>query len=99
MTDRGSCSRVELDGRRIVVELSDADVARLTATEARRGVDGSELVLGWIRRGLVTDGAWGEQRGRDDRTTRSDRVTRDVEVAQRSDELFRDLLGDPDRSD
>ncbi len=99
MTDRGSCSRVELDGRRIVVDLSDADLARLTAAEARRGIDGSELVLGWIRRGLLSDGAWAEPTGRDDRTVRGDRVMRDVEVAQRSDELFKDLLGDPDRSD
>ena len=99
MTDRGSCSRIELDGRRIVVELSDADVARLTAVTARRGADGSELVLGWIRRGLLSDGAWAEPGDRPDRSARGDQVTRDVEVAQRHDELFRDLLGDPDRSD
>ena len=93
MTDRGSCSRVELDGRRIVVDLSDADLAQLTATATRRGVDGPTLVLGWIRGGLLSNSAWD---GPGDRT---DRITRDVAVARRSDDLFQDLLGDPDRSD
>ncbi|WP_369371566.1 hypothetical protein AB1046_22835 [Promicromonospora sp. Populi] len=93
MTDRGSCSRAELDGRRIVVDLSDADLAQLTATAARRGVDGSMLVLGWIRGGLLSNSAW------DGPGDRADRIARDVAVARRSEDLFRDLLSDPDPAD
>lgn len=88
MTDRGSCSRVELDGRRVVIDLSDADLAQLTRIEARRRDAAADLVLGWIRRGLYGEGAWAELSGR------PDRMTRDVEVARQVDELFGDLLGD-----
>lgn len=93
MTDRGSCSQVELDGQRVVIDLSDADLAQLTRIEAKRRIGAADLVLGWIRRGLYGDGAWAELSGR------PDRVARDVEVARQADELFRDLLdghGDPD---
>ncbi|MEU4361932.1 hypothetical protein [Promicromonospora sp. NPDC023987] len=88
MTDH-SCSRVELDGRRIVVDLSDADLARLTATAHRRGVDGARLVLGWIRRG-VSD-TWtrpGEP------FSAANRMDRDVEVARNAEELFGGVLGE-----
>jgi hypothetical protein len=95
MTDRGSCSRVELDGRRIVVDLSDADLAQLTATAARRGLDGSALVLGWIQHGLVNSRPWDAARDRAGRTDQTDRMARDIDVARQTDELFRDLLGDP----
>jgi hypothetical protein len=93
MTDRGSCSRAELDGRRIVVDLSDADLARLTAIAARRGVDGPQLVLGWIRRGMLSNRIWA---GPDGEPERAGRIARDVETARRSEELFRDLLDGPD---
>ena len=99
MTDRGSCSRVELDGRRIVVDLSDADLAQLLATAARRGLDGSALVLGWIQYGLVGSRPWEAPRSRADRVARDAPVTRDVDVARESDELFRDLLGRRDDTD
>lgn len=92
MTDR-SGSRVELDGRRIVVELSDADLARLTATAHRRDVDCPRLVLEWIRRG-VSD-TWtrpGEP------FSAANRMGRDVEVARNAEELFGDMLGDRDGS-
>lgn len=93
MTDRGSCSRVELDGRRIVVDLSDGDLARLTAIAARRCVDAPQLVLGWIRRGMLGNRIWA---GPDDRPDRAERATQDAEIAQRSDDLFRNLLDIPD---
>jgi hypothetical protein len=92
MTDRGSCSHVELDGRRIVVDLSDGDLERLTAIAHRRGVDGSRLVLEWIRRGILSDRIWAEP---GERRALPDRVARDVEVARQSEDLFRDLLGSP----
>jgi len=92
MTERGSCSHVELDGRRIVVELSDGDLERLTATAHRRGIDSPQLVLEWIRRGLLSNRIWAEP---GERHVPPDRVARDVEVARRSEELFRDLLGGP----
>ena len=90
MTDHHSSSRVELDGRRIVVDLSDADLARLTATAHRRGVDGSRLVLEWIRRGASSD-TWAR---RGEPLSRAGRVDRDVEVARNAEELFGDVLGD-----
>jgi hypothetical protein len=93
MTDRGSCTRVRLDGRRVVVDLSDADLERLTAIAARRDVDGPQLVLGWIRRGMLSNRIWAQP------SDRPDRVDRDVDVAQQSDALFRDLLGDIDHPD
>jgi hypothetical protein len=95
MNDRGSCSRVTLDGRRIVVDLSDADLTRLDAIGTRRGVDGAELVLEWIRRGLGAR----DRNGPSDRPSRPERVARDVEVARQAEELFGDLLGDHDHSD
>ena len=88
MTDR-SCSRVELDGRRVVIDLSDADLAQLARIAAKRRIDALELVLGWIRRGLYGEGAWAELSGR------PDRIARDVEVARQADELFGNLLADP----
>lgn len=88
MTHRGSCSQAELDGRRLVIDLSDADLAQLTRIEARRRAGAPDLVLGWIRRGLYGDGAWAELSGR------PDRLARDVEVARQADDLFGDLLGD-----
>ncbi|MGI5190151.1 hypothetical protein ACQEVI_18580 [Promicromonospora sp. CA-289599] len=91
MTERDSCSHVGLDGRRMVVELSDGDLARLTAIAHRRGIDGPELVLEWIRRGM-SNRIWAEP---DERHALPDRVARDVEVARRSEDLFRDLLGGP----
>ncbi|WP_129786964.1 hypothetical protein [Promicromonospora panici] len=88
MTDRGPCSRVELDGRRVVIDLSDADLAQLARIEGKRYAGGADLVLGWIRRGLYGDGAWAELSGR------PDRLARDIEVARQADELFGDLLDD-----
>lgn len=88
MTDRGPCSRVELDGRRVVIDLSDADLAQLARIGAKRYAGGADLVLGWIRRGLYGDGAWAELSGR------PDRLARDIEVARQADELFGDLLDD-----
>ncbi|MFD6139169.1 hypothetical protein [Promicromonospora sp. NPDC060271] len=96
MTDRGSCSHVELDGRRIVVELPDADLARLTAAAHRRGIDGPRLVLEWIRRGLLSDRGWAEP---GERHALPDRVARDAEVAWQSEDLFRDLLRGPSDPD
>ena len=93
MTDRGSCSRVELDGRRIVVDLSDADHARLTAIAAWRGIDGPRLVLGWIHRGMLSNHIWAAS---SDERDHAARIARDVEVARQSDELFGDLLRDED---
>jgi hypothetical protein len=92
MTDRGSCSHVELDGRRIVVDLSDGDLARLTAIAHRRGIDGPRLVLEWIRRGMLSNRIWAEP---GERRVPPDRVARDVEVARQSEDLFRDLLDRP----
>jgi hypothetical protein len=93
MTDRGSCSQVELDGRRVVIDLSDADLAQLARIQAKRYAGGADLVLGWIRRGLYGEGAWAEISGR------PDRLARDIEVARQAEDLFGDLLdddGDPD---
>jgi hypothetical protein len=92
MTDHGSCSHVELDGRRIVVDLSDGDLERLTVIAHRRGIDGPRLVLEWIRRGMLSNRIWAEP---GERRAPSDRVARDVEVARQSEDLFRDLLGSP----
>jgi hypothetical protein len=92
MTERGSCSHVELDGRRIVVDLSDGDLDRLTAIAHRRGIDGPRLVLEWIRRGLLSNRSWAEP---GERRALPDRAARDVEVARQSEDLFRDLLGGP----
>ena len=92
MTEHGSCSHVELDGRRIVVDLSDGDLERLTAIARRRGIDGPRLVLEWIRRGMLSNRIWDEP---GERRVRPDRAARDVEVARQSEDLFRDLLGDP----
>lgn len=92
MTDRGSCSHAELDGRRIVVELSDDDLDQLTAIAHRRGIDGPRLVLEWIRRGMLSNRVWAEP---GERRVPPDRVARDVEVARRSEDLFRDLLRGP----
>lgn len=89
MTDH-SCSRAELSERRIIVDLSDADLARLTSMAARRHADVQDLVLGWIRRGLASRGGWDESRDR------TDQVAHDVEVAQRSERLFGDLLREND---
>lgn len=92
MTDRGSCTQVELDGHRIVVELSDPDLQQLARIGTKRRAGASDLVLGWIRNGLYGHGAWAELSGR------PDRLARDIEVARQSDELFggllEDLLGD-----
>lgn len=88
MTDHHACSHVELDGRRIVVDLSDADLARLTATAHRRGVDRTQLVLAWIRRGMSSD-LWTRP---DERSGRVNRMDRDVEVGQRAESLFTGLL-------
>lgn len=88
MTDHGR-SRVELGERRIVVDLSDADLEQLTSLAARRHANAPDLVLGWIRRGLVGTGRWEE-------CDRTDQVAHDVEVARRSESLFRDLLGESD---
>ncbi|MEU4387928.1 hypothetical protein [Promicromonospora sp. NPDC023805] len=96
MTERGSCSHVELDGRRIVVDLSDGDLARLTAIAHRRGIAGPRLVLEWIRRGMVSNRIWAEP---DDRQASPDRTARDVEVARQSEDLFRDLLSSPAEPD
>jgi len=93
MTDRGSCSRVDLDGRRIVVDLSDADLARLTAIAAWRGIDGPRLVLGWIHRGILSNHI---RAASGDDPDRAARIARDVELARQSDELFGDLLRDDD---
>ena len=95
MTDRGTCSHVELDGCRIVVDLSHGDLERLTAIAHRRGIDGPRLVLEWIRRGLLSNRSWAEP---GERRALPDRAARDVEVARQSEDLFRDLLGpaDPD---
>jgi hypothetical protein len=60
------------------------------------GVDGPQLVLGWVRRGTLSDRIWAEPT---DRPVPPDRVARDVEVAEQSDALFRDLLGDHDHLD
>jgi hypothetical protein len=92
MTDRGSCSRVELDGRRIVVDLSDGDLERLTAVAHRRGVDAHRLVLEWIRRGMLGNRSWAEP---GQPSVRPERVACDVEVARHVEDLFGDLLGDP----
>jgi hypothetical protein len=92
MTERGSCSHVELDGRRIVVDLSDGDLDRLTAIAHRRGIDGPRLVLEWIRRGMLSNRVWAEP---GERRALPDRVARDVEVARQSEDLFRDLLRSP----
>lgn len=92
MTESGSCSHVELDGHRIVVDLSDGDLERLTATAHRRGIDGPRLVLEWIRRGILSDRIWAEP---DHRQALPDRAARDVEVARQSEDLFRDLLRGP----
>lgn len=92
MTERGSCSHVELDGRRLVVDLSDGDLERLTAIAHRHGIDGPRLVLEWIRRGMLSNRIWAEP---DERRALPDRVARDVEVARQSEDLFRDLLGSP----
>ncbi|MEV0951204.1 hypothetical protein [Promicromonospora sp. NPDC050249] len=92
MTERGACSHVELDGRRIVVDLSDGDLERLTAIAHRRRIDGPQLVLEWIRRGLLGNRSWADP---GERHALPDRVARDVEVARQSEDLFRDLLGSP----
>ncbi|MFC8796806.1 hypothetical protein ACFT2C_03660 [Promicromonospora sp. NPDC057138] len=94
MTDRGPCSRVELDGRRVVIDLSDADHARLTAIAVWRGLDGPQLVLGWIHRGILSNHI---QAASTDLPDRAARLARDVEVARQSDELFGDLLSENDR--
>ncbi|MFD6447432.1 hypothetical protein ACFWEJ_20155 [Promicromonospora sp. NPDC060204] len=98
MTTRGSCSRVEVDGRRVVVDLSDADGDLLTTTAARSGVPAPQLVLGWIRRGLL-DGPARDPRAWDGPVDRSARLARDVEVARQAEEAFGDLFGSPDRTD
>ena len=98
MTDRGSCTRVELDGRRVVVDLSDADRDQLTTMAARSGTSGPQLVLGWIRRGLL-DGPARDPRTWDGPVDRGARLARDVEVARQADEVFGDLFSSPDRSD
>jgi hypothetical protein len=92
MTYRGACSHVELDGHRIVVDLTDGDLARLTAIAHRCGIDGPRLVLGWIRRGMLSNRSWAAP---DEQRVPPDRVARDVEVARQSEDLFRDLLGSP----
>ena len=89
MMEHGSCSHVELDRRRIVVDLSDGDLERLTAIAHRRGIDGPRLVLEWIRRGILSNRIWA------DRQALPDRTARDAEVARQSEDLFRDLLGGP----
>ena len=93
MTDH-SCSRVELDGRRIVIDLSDADLARFTATVHRRGVDGPRLVLEWIRRGVSSD-TWARPGGP---FSAANRMDRDVEVARNAERLFGGVLGDSGHS-
>lgn len=108
MTDHAPGSRIELDGRRVVVDLSDVDRDRLATMAARSGVSRPELVLGWIRRGLLDparDGrAWdspadhGPQQARDVEADRGARRARDVEVARQADDAFRGLLGGPDRT-
>ncbi|WP_020013256.1 hypothetical protein [Promicromonospora sukumoe] len=98
MTDRAPCSRVELDGRRVVVDLSGADADRLGTMAARSGVAGPELVLGWIRRGLL-DGPAQDMRAWDGPVDRGARQARDVEVARTAEEAFRGLFGSPDRPD
>ena len=95
MTERGSCSHAELDGRRIVIELSDGDLEQLTAIAHRRGIDGPRLVLEWIRRGMLSNRVWTEPGERRVPSDRDDRVARDVEVARQSEDLFRDLLRGP----
>ncbi|MFI6427413.1 hypothetical protein [Promicromonospora sp. NPDC050880] len=100
MTDHAPGSRVELDGRRVVVDLSDADRDRLTTMAARSGVSGPELVLGWIRRGLLgpaRDGRardWpadlGAQQARDVEADRGARRAHDVE-AERGARRARDV--------
>lgn len=105
MTDRGSCSRAEIDGRRVVVDLSDADLARLTAIAARRSVEGPQLVLGWIRRGMLGNRLWAVPATEPatapatapatESADRAARLARDVETARRSEDLFRDLLDGP----
>lgn len=92
MTARGSCSHAELDGRRIVVDLSDGDLARLSSIAQRRDIDGPQLVLEWIRRGLLSNRSWAEP---GERHTPPDRAVRDVEVGRQSEDLFRDLLRGP----
>ena len=92
MTDDGSWSHVELHGRRIVVDLSDGDLERLTAIARRRSIDGPQLVLEWIRRGMLSNRIWAEP---GERHVPSDRAARDVEVARQSEDLFRDLLKGP----
>lgn len=92
MTDRGSCSHVELDGRRIVVDLSDGDLARLSSIAHRRGLDGPQLVLEWIQCGLLSSRSWAEP---GERRAPPDRAARDVEVGRQSEDLFRDLLRGP----
>lgn len=89
MTDRGSRSRVAFDGRRIVVDLSDADLTELIRIGARSQAQVPELVLAWIRRGLG-GGRWGEP------GPLPGRLARDVEVAQQAETLFGDLLGSRD---
>jgi hypothetical protein len=96
MTDRGPCSRVGLDGRRIVVDLSDADLERLTAIAHRRGVDAPRLVLEWIRRGMLSNRIWAEP---GEPPARPERVARDVEIARQVEDLFGDLLGDQGDAD
>lgn len=98
MTDRAPCSRVELDGRRVVVDLSHVDGDRLTTMAARSGVAGAELVLGWIRRGLL-DGPARDTRAWDGPVDRGARLAQDVEVARQAEDAFRDLFGSPDRTD
>ncbi|MFD7311263.1 hypothetical protein [Promicromonospora sp. NPDC059942] len=98
MTTRGSCSRVEVDGRRVVVDLSDADGDQLTTMAARSGTSGPQLVLGWILCGLL-DGPARDPRAWDGPVDRSARLTRDVEVARQAEEAFGDLFGSPDRTD
>lgn len=92
MTERGPCSHAELDGRRIVVDLSDGDLERLTAIAHRRGIDGARLVLEWIRRGMLSNRVRAEP---GERRVPPGRVARDVEVARWAEDLFGDLLDRP----